>query len=73
MSKRQLSAILGFWVMIFLFLGFPTKVWDQWIAVVTGLLIILVAYKKTPKAKVSSNPSFVENAVPKSEPVEPKI
>lgn len=60
MSKRQLSALLGFWVIIFLFLGFPIG-WDRWIAVVTGILVILVAYRKTPGPKPSSNNAFVES------------
>ncbi len=60
MSKRQLSALLGFWVIIFLFLGFPIA-WDKWIAIVTGVLVILVAYRKTPQLKTSSNSAFVQS------------
>jgi len=60
MSKRQLLALLGFWVIIFLYLGFPTG-WDKWIAIITGVLIILVAYKKTPKQKSFADSSFVQS------------
>jgi hypothetical protein len=60
MSKRQLLALLGFWVIIFLFLGFPIA-WDKWIAIVTGVLVILVAYRKTPPPKSSPNAAFVQS------------
>jgi hypothetical protein len=61
MSKRQILAVLGIWVMIFSWLNFPPN-WKPWIGVVTGLLIILAAYRKTQKSKMSaSNSSFVES------------
>lgn len=65
MSKRQLSALLGLWVIVFLFLGFPSS-WDKWIAVISGILIILVAYKKVPKKNPVSNSVFVQNNVTQS-------
>jgi len=71
MSKRQLSALLGFWVIIFLSLGFPIG-WDKWvIAPVTGILIILVAYRKTPQAKPLSNSAFVQSNNQSNPPVTP--
>jgi len=66
MSQRQILAILGVWVIVFLFLGFPVG-WDTWISVITGLLIILVAYRKKPQQKspsasqTPSNSAFVES------------
>jgi hypothetical protein len=62
MSKRQILAILGVWVIIFLFLGFPIG-WDRWIAVVTGVLIIMAAYKRVSRPHVSPDSSFVQNDV----------
>jgi hypothetical protein len=60
MSKRQLSALLGLWVIVFLFLGFPSS-WDKWIAVITGILIILVAYRKVQKKNPVSDSVFVQS------------
>lgn len=47
MSKRQLLCLLGVWVIGFLFLGFPSS-WHKIIAIVTGLIIILIAYNLPP-------------------------
>ena len=57
MSKRQLLCVLGVWVMVFLFLGLPSE-WDKTFAVVSGLLIVIVAYTlPTPGV-------FIENKQP---------
>jgi len=50
MSKRQLLCLLGVWVMIFLFLGFPTA-WHRVIAVISGLGVIALAYRFPPENK----------------------
>jgi hypothetical protein len=44
MSKRQWLILFGIWVMVFLFLGFPA-LWNKIIAVATGLLIVIGAYR----------------------------
>lgn len=44
MSKYQWISIMGLWVMCFLFLGFPAA-WDKGIAMVSGLIIIILAYR----------------------------
>lgn len=51
MSKRQFLIILGVWVIAFLFLGFPSS-WDKVFALLTGLLIITIAFKFKPLEKV---------------------
>ena len=54
--------LIGVWIMIFLFLGFPIG-WEQVLALITGLVIIIVAYRMPPfirEAKASSIP-FVEH------------
>ncbi len=43
MSKRQLLCVLGVWIAVFLFLGLPSD-WDRVIAVISGLLVVVVAY-----------------------------
>lgn len=43
MSKRQLLCVLGAWMIVFLFLGFPA-VWDKIFAVLSGLAVISIAY-----------------------------
>ena len=66
MSKRQSLCLLGAWIMIFLFLGFPSD-WHKVIAVVSGLIIILIAYNLPASTRVpsgSSAESFVENKQP---------
>lgn len=40
MSKRQILMLLGLWVGVFLFLGFP-QTWDKAIAVISAILIIV--------------------------------
>lgn len=53
MSKRQVLMVLGVWVAVLLFLGFPSS-WDKLIAVVSGLLVLFVAYRLNPDAKPRS-------------------
>jgi hypothetical protein len=69
MAKKQWISVLGLWIMIFLFLGFPST-WDKWFAVVTGMLIIAISYsmkseRKEPASQgniyVSVQETFVEN------------
>ena len=54
--------ILGIWVIILPFLGFPSS-WDQVLAIVSGLLICGIAYSLGPKPKSGLPPSipFVEH------------
>jgi hypothetical protein len=63
MSKRQLLILLGIWVMVFTFLGFPPA-WKQVFAVAAGALIVTIAVATKPKEKVQVNKnsvSFVEH------------
>jgi len=43
MSKRQIIILLGVWIAILLFLGFPQG-WQKILAVATGLYLIIIAY-----------------------------
>jgi hypothetical protein len=52
MSKRQFLIILGVWTMALLFLGFPAA-WDKIFALVTGLMIIIAAFRSGPVAPAS--------------------
>ena len=62
MSKRQLLVILGIWVMAFLFLGFPSA-WDKVFALLSGLIILVVAFKTERRQRPSSaaNIPYVEH------------
>lgn len=63
MSKRQLLCVFGAWIMIFLFLGFPTK-WQKVIAVVSGLAVIGISYSfpaPSSAAPSETRETFVEN------------
>ena len=56
MSQRQWIVIIGVWVMVFLFLGFPSS-WEKVFAILTGLLIIFLAYRIRFKEAVPSKES----------------
>ncbi len=63
MSKRQWLCLLGAWVIVFLFAGFPAD-WYKIIAVITGILIIGISYNLPHERKSNSNSSssvFTEN------------
>ncbi len=62
MSKRQIIILLGIWVVVFLFLGFP-QVWQKLLAIATGLYLIVLAYSLSsdaPKTTDIRSP-FVEH------------
>jgi hypothetical protein len=64
MSKRQWLTVLGVWVALFLFLGFPSA-WHKIIAIISGIAIIAISYnlpheKKEVKEEQSA-PVFTEN------------
>ena len=62
MSQRQITMLIGVWVMVFLFLGF-LMVWEQVIAVVTGLILIVMAYRSAPHEETATTSSvpFIEH------------
>ncbi len=64
MSKRQWLTVLGVWVALFLFLGFPST-WHKIIAILSGLAIVLVSYnlphEKKEVKEEQSTPVFTEN------------
>ncbi len=62
MSKRQVLMVLGIWIMIFLFISFPAT-WDKIFALITGMAIIVIAFKLPPQIKASSADRipYVEN------------
>lgn len=54
---------MGVWVMIFLFLGFPIG-WHRIILIVTGLIIIAIAYnlpQEHSDTVTDSNSSFTDS------------
>jgi hypothetical protein len=61
MSKKQILILLGAWVMLFTFLGFP-EYWDKIISLVTGCVVIIVAYllPSPEQEKFTANLPFVE-------------
>lgn len=65
MSKRQWLCVLGVWVMVFLFLGVPS-LWHKILALVTGLVIVAIAYNVPQERKSSSSSTdsvFTENDI----------
>lgn len=63
MSKRQWLCIMGVWVMVFLYLGFPIG-WHKIILIISGLIIIAIAYNLPQEHSniiKDSNSSFVES------------
>lgn len=55
MSKRQFLMLIGVWVAVFLFLGFPL-LWHKIIAVVSGLVIIMMAYRLPSTMQKDTSP-----------------
>ena len=67
--------IVGVWIMIFLFLGFPLN-FKKTLAVITGLAVVVGAYRMKPdesnsSVKNSSKPFVEHKSEPKSEPISP--
>jgi divalent metal cation (Fe/Co/Zn/Cd) transporter len=61
MSRQQWLSIVGVWVMVFLFLGFPAA-WDKIIALVTGLLVIFISFKMSSRnIHKNSESAYIEN------------
>ena len=73
MSKRQIIILLGVWVAIFLFLGFPQG-WQKILAIVTGLYLVVLAYSlSSDKPKVTDlRAPFIEHkTTEEKQPVTP--
>jgi len=62
MSKKQVLMILGAWVALLSFLGFPPN-WDVFFMVASGVLIVCVAYSMRQKTKpvASTDMPYVEH------------
>ncbi len=61
MKKRTLIALLGIWVAIIPSLGLPNS-WKQWVIVISGLTITVVALKK--KYIIVEEPAISEDQAP---------
>ncbi len=61
MSKKQILILLGVWIILFTFLGFP-EFWDKIIALITGILIVTISYFLPSKQEDNTtvNLPFVE-------------
>ena len=57
--------LLGVWVIAFLFLGFPSS-WHNVLAVLTGILMIILAYRLPSEAKPENKTAvpFIEHKNP---------
>lgn len=61
MSKQQILMLLGVWVIVFLFLGFPQEI-DKILALLTGIVIVITSYLTRPNPpKNKSDIPFVEH------------
>ncbi|MDQ2933048.1 MAG: hypothetical protein M3Q80_01570 [bacterium] len=60
MSKRQVLLLLGIWVMIFLFLSFRPE-WDKIFSLITGFMIIFIAFKLPPEIKSRDHVTHIES------------
>jgi len=66
MRKEKALFVLGIWIIIFPFLGFP-NVWKMILLIVTGFMIIYIAYlfkfqNKSTIEKIENHvKSFVDN------------
>ena len=57
---------MGVWVMVFLFLGFPAA-WDKGVAIVSGVIIISIAYRGGVAARSQKAPSVADTFVQNKE------
>ena len=62
MSKQQVLMIVGVWVAVLPFLGFPTS-WDTFFAVVSGIVVVGLAYSLRQKTRplAGSDVPYVEH------------
>ena len=70
MSQRQWIVILGVWIMVLPFLGFPYS-WKQALYVLTGLGVIVFAYRIKFKEIAPKAETFVDSTPTASEPSAP--
>lgn len=49
MSKRQALIVIGIWIAVFLFLGFPSS-GDKALALFTGIIIVWIAFRMKPSS-----------------------
>jgi hypothetical protein len=61
MSKRQIVILLGVWIIVLPFLGFPES-WRTILFMITGLYLIIVAYRlQAESRKSTAEVPFVEH------------
>jgi len=68
MSKRQIIIVLGFWVIILPFLGFPSS-GQKFLSLVTGVIIIILSARIQKKSQVVSSKPSVQTSFVESNPV----
>ena len=66
MSQRQVLMIFGVWLAILPFLGFPLD-WEKALACLSGLLIVILAYRLKPVNADKNDPAAMPYAEHKSE------
>ncbi|MDE1975562.1 MAG: hypothetical protein KGI49_03585 [Patescibacteria group bacterium] len=64
MSKRQTIMLLGVWVLVLPFLGFPGS-WERFLGFVTGLVIIAIAYRMKPAEAAGTVETDLQTSVDK--------
>src|SRR6185503_20141675 len=75
MSKRQSLMVLGIWILILPFLGFPGII-ERILMLASGALVVIIAYTLAPRVRTvsSSNAPYAEHKMtpvsPRSAPVE---
>jgi hypothetical protein len=73
MSKTRIIFILGIWVAIVSFLGFPSS-WKKAIFVLTGVALIYLAYSLEKRYKVSKTadqtPLYTQSRMPSDEKIQ---
>jgi hypothetical protein len=60
MSQRQWIVVIGVWIMVFLFLGFPSS-WQKILALLTGLILVVFAYRIRFKEAVKPADTFTDS------------
>lgn len=70
MSKRQVLMVLGIWVIVFLFLGFPSS-WDKVFAILTGLIIVAITVSLRPEQPIQRPQVSQQPQQPLQQPQQP--
>jgi len=51
MKRSHVTIAIGIWIIVLPFLGFP-PLWDRWLLILTGIVLIALSVKKISPAQL---------------------